>query len=182
MGEKRMKWCQDYVCLDIETTGLSPAYCKMIEFAAVRVRNGRVVAEYSELINPCCSISSSITKLTGISNNMVKDKRTISQVILDIYEFIGDDMILGHNVRFDMSFIKKAVADELGVVMENPTMDTMVLARKVLKGIPNAKLGTLSDYLGESFNGNHHRAMADAEVTHRIYQKLYSISCGELQK
>lgn len=164
--------CKDYVCLDIETTGLSPSTCQIIEFAAVRVRNNRVVDQYSELICPQCSISPTITKLTGISNAMVRDKRTISEAILDIYNFIGDDVILGHNVKFDLSFIKKAIVEELGVILENPIMDTMYLARSLLRNISNVKLGTLSCYLDEPFNGNHHRALADAEVTHRIYQKL----------
>ncbi|MBR3840128.1 MAG: 3'-5' exonuclease [Erysipelotrichales bacterium] len=166
----------NFVVIDIETTGLQPETCQIIEFAAIKVVDHKVVATYSELINPETSISPAITKLTGITNYMVKDKRTISEVAIDIHNFIGDSILLGQNVLFDIRFIYDNLLRELGVVLNNDYVDTMWLARyKLKKNIPDAKLGTLSKYLDCPFDGQHHRALADCDVTFRVYEKLIKL-------
>ena len=166
----------DFVVIDIETTGLDPNTCEIIEFAAIKVANHQIVDTYSELIKPSIPISSTITDLTGISNDMVKDKRSISEAAIDIHTFIGDSILLGHNVLFDIRFIYDNLLRELGIIFNNNYVDTMWLARyKLKKNIPNAKLGTLSKYLDCPFNGMHHRALADTDVTYHIYEKLINL-------
>lgn len=163
----------DFVVIDIETTGLSPTNCKIIEFAAIKVIDHQISATYSELINPECSISPMITKLTGISNEMVEHKRTFAEAAYDIQEFIGSKIILGHNVTFDIRFIYDNILKETGVVLNNDYLDTMTLARQLIYDkIPNAKLSTLSEYLDCPFDGQHHRALADCDVTLKVYEKL----------
>ena len=96
----------DYTVLDIETTGLSPKNNEIIELSALKIRNKEVVREFSVLVNPGCHISSFITDLTGINDAMVKDALCIEDALNSFIGFIGKDKVVGHNVMFDLNFIK----------------------------------------------------------------------------
>ncbi len=119
---------RDYIVLDIETTGLSPEFTAITEIGAAKIIDGMVTEVFDELINPQVNIPDNIVDLTGINNEMVKDKRLIDEVLPDFIDFCGEFPILGHNVMFDYSFLKTN-ALRLGLGFEKRGLDTMILAR-----------------------------------------------------
>ena len=104
---------KDYVCVDIETTGIRPKWDRIIEIGAVKVRDGKVVDTFSELICTGVPIPSRITQLTGITNEMVTGKSKIEEVLPRFVEFAENDLLLGHNIRFDYSFLKQNASRDL---------------------------------------------------------------------
>jgi hypothetical protein len=112
----------EIVALDIETTGLDPKNDSIIEIGAVKFNDNRVVAEFSKLINPRKPINQFITNLTGITNSMVMNAPFIIDVLPEIHDFIGDAIILGQNIDFDLSFFHR-----YNHFKDNPTIDTYEL-------------------------------------------------------
>lgn len=106
-GMSLLDWIGDFTVVDIETTGLVTDYDEIIELSALRVRNNIVSDSYSVLVKPKYEIDDFITELTGITNEMLVHERSIEEVILDFYNFIGSDILLGHNLGFDIKFINK---------------------------------------------------------------------------
>jgi len=160
-----------YVVVDIETTGVSPTKNEIIELSAIKVVNNETTETFSTLIKPKGRISSFITSLTGISNQMVSDKEPIENVIGNFFNFVGNSIVLGHNVRFDMSFIKINCKKILGFDFTNPTIDTLRISRLLLPEVKNHKLSTLAEHYGISSAG-HHRGLFDCEMTYQLHQKL----------
>lgn len=133
---------RSYIAFDLETTGLNPEQNEIIEIGALKVRDGKVQQRFMEFIRPVESISSSITELTGITNDMVKDAKCRQEVIPEFLEFCGDDILIGHNVIFDYSFIKiNALAE--GMCFERAGIDTLKIARKVHRDMDSKSLGNL---------------------------------------
>lgn len=161
---------KDYVSVDIETTGTRAKWDKIIEIGALKVRDGEVVDTFSELIHPGVGISSFITELTGITNEMIAGKPTIEQVLPEFIKFAEDDYLLGHNIMFDYGFLKQN-AINLNLTFEKSGMDTLKIARKTLKGLESRGLEYLCSYYGIK-DDNHHRAFNDAKVTSELYMIL----------
>jgi ATP-dependent DNA helicase DinG len=115
------------VSLDIETTGLDPVNDTIIEIGAVKFNGSRVEAEYTQLINPGRPIPPMITQLTGITNEMVRNEPPIKAIIQNFENFVGDCPVLGHNVRFDLSFLRKH-----NILEFNDVLDTYELAAVLL--------------------------------------------------
>lgn len=157
----------EIVALDIETTGLDPKNDSIIEIGAVKFTGNRASAEFSKLINPRKPINQFITNLTGISNAMVMNAPLIGEVLPEIQEFIGDAIILGQNIDFDLGFFKK-----FGAFRYNDTIDTYELASVLMPSAPRYGLGSLSNQLGVILT-NAHRALDDAKATMQVYQQLY---------
>lgn len=178
-GKCVMHFVEDYVVVDIETTGLHPQRNEIIEIGAIRVRNHEVCERFSMMIRPETPVSPFITKLTGITNTMLeREGKEAAYVLSEFLAFVGDDKILGHNVSFDIGFLYEHCYRQLGVFLENDFMDTMRLSRKYLKGkVPNHKLGTLTAYFGYRYVGAH-RALADCEFTRLVYNALHEVSLG----
>ncbi len=126
------------VALDLETTGLDPEKDAIIEIGAVRFRGHRVEGEWSTLVHPGRRIPPFITQLTGITDQMVLQSPSIRDVLPDLIKFAGDAPILGHNVRFDLSFLKK-----FGILRENIAFDTYELAAVLLPNAGRYNLGSL---------------------------------------
>lgn len=162
---------RDYVCVDIETTGCKAAEDKIIEIGAVKVRDGKVVDTFSELIDPDMKIPYYITELTGITNEMVRGKRKINEVLENFIEFSQNDVIMGHNIMFDYSFLKQN-ALYYNFEFDKYGIDTLKIARKVLPELESRALDYLCKYYG-ILDENHHRAFNDADVT----VQLYNIMC-----
>lgn len=158
---------KDYTCVDIETNGVNPKWSKIIEIGAVKVRDGKVVDTFSELINPGEAISPFITKLTGIDNQMVVDKDGIAKILPRFIEFAGEDVLLGHNLHFDYSFLKQNAVN-LNIPFDKQGLDTLKIARKALKELESRKLDYLCAYYGIK-DENHHRALNDARATSDLY-------------
>lgn len=154
----------DYVVLDLETTGMIPTFDEIIEIAALRIRNGSIVDSLQTLVKPRYEIDDFITELTGITNDMVADAPEIEDVAPILFEFIGDDPIVGHNVSFDLSFLNQISC------LENVHGDTLPLSRKLFPELKKYKLETLTDFFGLS--KNEHRALADCNATFELYERL----------
>ena len=139
------KVIKDYVCFDLETTGFGKT-AEIIEIGAIKVRDGTTVDKFSELVKPTNRISGVVTALTGISQNDVADARNISEVLPDFLEFIGNDILLGHNIAsFDIPIVRRNVAVVMRAMFEPNYIDTMYLA-KMVPGVPDHKLQTMLDY------------------------------------
>lgn len=161
---------RDYVCVDIETTGIRAKWDKIIEIGAVKVRDGKVVETFSKLINPGIKVSPYIRELTGINDEMLKNQPYIEQVLPEFVDFAKDDLLLGHNIMFDYGFLKQN-AINLNLEFEKMGIDTLKIARKTLKGLESRGLEFLCNYYGIK-DENHHRAFNDAQVTSKLYDIL----------
>ena len=162
---------KDYVCVDIETTGIRPKWDRIIEIGAVKVRDGKITDTFSKLIHPGVSLPYQITALTGITDDMLAGKPEIEQILPEFIEFAKDDVyLLGHNTRFDYSFLKQN-AINLDIEFEKQGLDTLKAARKVLPELPSRALDNLCVYFGIK-DENHHRAFNDAFVTTQLYSIL----------
>mgnify|MGYP000075968940 CR=1 FL=1 len=161
---------KSYVCFDLETTGLDPLYNEIIEIGALKVRDGKVAERFMEFIHPQEEISPMITNLTGITNEMVANARSANAVISDFLEFCEDDVLIGHNVGFDYSFMKSG-ASNLGLTFEKFGIDTFKIAQRTLKSLPSKSLSSLCEYY-QIENKAAHRAYYDALATAKLYQTL----------
>jgi DNA polymerase-3 subunit epsilon/ATP-dependent DNA helicase DinG len=158
------------VALDIETTGLDPQADAILEIGAVRFNERRVEGEYSALINPGRPVPPFITKLTGITDLMIREAPPISKVLPEINAFIGDSPILGHSVGFDLSFFRKHRLFGL-----NDALDTYELAAVLLPTASRYNLGALGQLLSIPLPATH-RALDDARVTRMVYLKLLEMA------
>jgi len=155
------------VALDIETTGLSAENDAIIEIAAVRFNDRRVEGEWQTLLHPGRRIPPFITQLTGITDSMVVDKPAIREVLPDLQQFIGNAPIIGHNVGFDVGFLRR-----YGILHRNDLLDTYDLASVLLPNAGRYNLSALAQALGVPVTGAH-RAMQDAQTTRLVFQRLY---------
>lgn len=162
---------REYVTLDLETTGLEPKRDRIIEIGAVKVSNGVVIGEYTTLIDPQLEIPERISKLTGISNDMVQGKPLIQKVLGEFLEFCGDLPLLGHNILFDYSFVKHQAVN-CGLEFEKEAVDTLKIARAVLPDLPSRSLQNLRQHF-EIPQGDAHRALEDARSTYHLYERLF---------
>lgn len=161
----------DTFCVfDIETTGFSPVHNRIIEIGAVIVQNGVVVDRYDEFVNPEVPIPYRITKLTTITDNMVKDADTIDKVLPRFLEFSRGAVMVGHNVTFDISFIAEN-AKRLGIPFDRVYADTLMISRILLPKLGNHRLDRVAKELGVILT-QHHRAVDDATATGGIWVKL----------
>ncbi|HZK33446.1 MAG TPA: PolC-type DNA polymerase III [Tissierellaceae bacterium] len=159
-----------YIVFDIETTGLSPINDMITEIGAVKIVNNKIVDRYNQLVNPKRPIPEFITKLTGITDEMVKDMPVIDEVILEFDEFIEDNVLVAHNAQFDIGFIRQNM-ENFNLNLNNPVLDTLELARTVFPELKNHKLNTVAKHMSVSLD-NHHRAVDDANATAEIFLKI----------
>ncbi|WP_373738979.1 PolC-type DNA polymerase III [Jeotgalibaca porci] len=153
-----------YVVFDVETTGLSAVYDKIIELAAVKMYKGNVIDTFEAFINPGVPLSQLIINLTGITDNMLKDAPSEAAVIPKFKEFCEDAILVAHNASFDMGFINKAY-EHVGLPeAHNPVIDTLVLSRFLHPQLKSHRLNTLAKRYNVSLE-QHHRAVFDAETT-----------------
>lgn len=155
------------VALDIETTGLDPEKDAIIEIGAVRFNGRRIEGEWNTLIHPGRRIPAFITQLTGITDQMVLQAPPLQAVLADLVHFVGDAPILGHNVRFDLSFLRRQ-----RIFKENEGLDTYELAAVLLPNAGRYNLGALAQALGVPLPATH-RALDDARAARGIYLRLY---------
>lgn len=156
------------VFLDIETTGMGPAQSRITEIGALRVENNKVVGTYSQLINPEQPIPSFITRMTGISNDMVWEAPTFKGIADDLELFLSDAIFIAHNVNFDYSFLQAEFA-RIGGRFSMDRMCSARLSRKLYPQYRSHKLDMIIERLGVDVL-NRHRALDDAEVIWKFYQ------------
>lgn len=159
------------VVFDIETTGLDTENDQIIELGAVKVENGNIIEKFSTFVKPTKQIPYEVVDLTGITPEMVEDAPPIELVIKDFYEFTKDCTLCGHNlIGFDIKFIRRE-AENLGISFDNPTIDTLNLARTSHLKITRFNLGAVVKALGLTLEGAH-RAWNDAYATAQVLLKL----------
>jgi len=161
------------VVFDIETTGFGPVKDKIIEIGAVKVINGQITEKFSTFINPEISIPEEITKLTSITDEMVRDAETIETVLPRFLSFAEGCVLVAHNASFDVGFIRKK-AELLKLPFDVTSVDTVAVARILRPGLSNYKLHTVCKEFEVSLE-NHHRAVDDAGATAELYVKFIEI-------
>ena len=155
------------VALDLETTGLDPDQDFIIEIGAVLFTDRRVEDVFSTLINPGKRIPPFITQLTGINDQMVLRAPSIHEILPELKRFVGDNPILGHNIRFDLSFLNRQ-----GLFRSNPTLDTYEMAAVLIPDAGRYNLGALTQALSIPLPATH-RATDDAHATRGLFLRLY---------
>ncbi len=161
-----------FCVLDLETTGAAASSCEITEIGAVKHLGGELIGTFQTLVNPGLPIPPMITVLTGITQLMVVEAPSIGEALPSFLEFIGDAVIVGHNIRFDMSFLN-AAAERLGYDrLTNRTIDTLGLARRLVRSeVRNLKLSSLAAHLRSPVTPNH-RALDDARATAHVFWAL----------
>lgn len=161
----------EYVIFDVETTGLSAVHDVIIELAAVKMKDGKIVDRFEAFANPHRSLAPHIVDLTGITDEMLKDAPEIDEVIQDFLKFIKGCHLVAHNARFDMGFLQEAVKKLGEAPVKNSVIDTLELARYLYPDLKNHRLNTLCNYLDVTLE-QHHRAIYDAEATGYVFWKM----------
>ena len=160
--------CQDKDILEVELS-----YSNNIELT--KVINNKIVDKYSQLIQINKSLSPFITNLTGITNNMLKLGKEPNIVFNEFVNFVGEEVIIGHNVNFDLGFLTNKCKKYIDYNLTNDYVDTMYLARKLVPDSTNYKLGTLAKYFNISYEGAH-RGLKDVEITYEVYNCLRKLN------
>ncbi len=163
----------EYVFFDLETTGISPFLNEIIEFGAVKQKNGRIVEKKQLFIKPKIEIPEFITELTNITNDDVKDAPDILEALKEIKEWIGDAVLVAHNAQFDYSFLNSFYKRYGLGKLENPIIDSLKLSWLVNPTLRNHRLGTVARAEGQAYDEEvAHRADYDAEVLQRVYENM----------
>lgn len=157
----------NFTAIDIETTGLSSEYDNIIELAAIKYRNGKPVEQFDQLINPGYEVGGFVTYLTGITDAMLSTAPSIDQVLPSFIDFLSDDVLLGHNIHFDINFIYDNCCFMGLPPIQNDFVDTMRISRRLYKDWENHRLDTM---LAEfELYRILHRALNDAKLTAQAY-------------
>ncbi len=170
-GKSLLCSTRDFVSVDLETTGLSTEYDDIIEIGAVRYRDGIPVATYTQLVNPGYAIDDFITEITGITNDMLQGQPPIGDVLPGFVDFLADDIVIGHNVNFDINFLYDNCLNCGIKPVSNDFIDTLRVSRRILPDLENHKMDTVAEALQLS-GRDLHRATGDAVIAANIYLEL----------
>ncbi|MBR2802364.1 MAG: hypothetical protein IKE21_07210 [Erysipelotrichaceae bacterium] len=171
-GEERYFFPEDYTVLDLETTGLSAERSEIIEIGALRVRNGQPVAEYSRLVKDKYGLPPYIQELTGIREEMLEGEEGIETVLPDFLDWLGEDLIVGQNVSFDLSFLYENVSRYTERDLSADYVDTLTLSRVLLPEMAHHKLSDLCERYGIR-NDQAHRSLSDARATYEVLEAMH---------
>jgi DNA polymerase-3 subunit epsilon len=161
-----------YVVFDVETTGSSAGKGGAItEIGALKLVGGEVIDQFTTLVNPVRPIDPFVVRLTGITDRMVSDAPSISEVMPRFEEFVEGCVLVGHNVQFDCSFVTAARG---GSPLPNEVLDTLKLARCLVPGLKRYRLSALVSHFGVRQAPNH-RALSDAAATTDVFRKLLKL-------
>ena len=167
------------IVLDTETTGLDYTRERIIEFAAVRLENGKIKDEFQTLINPQQHIRKSSISVHGITQEMVEDAPTEEEALPKILKFIGNYPIVAHNAIFDYSFLNEAKLRVYGEKLENPRIDSQMMFKEIAPELGSHGLEALTQRFNVDLQ-NHHRAMADTMGLALAYPKLKKLYLQKL--
>ena len=158
----------NFIAFDTETTGINAENDQIIELGAVRFENFEPVEEFNELINPGIAIPYDATVVNGISNEMVADKPPVQDILGPFADFCGETPLIAHNAPFDFKFMLAAIKSHSAKAPKGRVVDSYMLAKKVVPGLPNYKLATLLHHFNINA-GTLHRACEDASCTGKMY-------------
>lgn len=163
----------NYVAIDIETTGLDPCYDEIIEVGAVRFQNSVAVDSFSTLVKPLNEINDFITELTGIKNEDLVSSPSLQDILPNFISFIENDILVAHNAHFDVNFLYDACLETCDHILSNNIVDTMRLSRLLLPELKNHRLSTVVRYF-EISQDVPHRALHDCVLASRCLSSLQS--------
>lgn len=171
-----------YVAIDLETTGLDPTRDAIIEVAVITFRGNEIVDEFASLVNPLRDIPPYVSQLTGITDEMVADAPGLFDLRARLRSKLADHVIVGHNVQFDLGFLREA---RLGV--GNRRIDTVTLASILVPEAGRFNLGALAEHLNLARDDRAgHRALADTEQTIELFlalwQRALALSLAQLEE
>jgi DNA polymerase-3 subunit epsilon len=167
-----------FVVLDLETTGTVPGQSRIIEVAAAKFRGGECLGTFSTLVNPGCGLPPFIVALTGITEALVLPAPTIDEVLPSLLEFIGGAVLVGHNLRFDTSFLDADLLARGRPRIANRRVDTLTLARRLVRDeVPDCRLATLAARFRASTVPTH-RALDDVLATADVLHALFERAAG----
>ncbi len=174
-GKSLIQFPDSYIMLDIETTGFDPDFDEIIELAGIKYIERKEVARFESLVRPENRIDPYITMLTGITNEMVADAPKLGDILPQFLDFIGNTIIVGHNIGFDINFLYDN-AERVGYPpVMNDFVNTMRLSHRLCKNLESHGLEYLADYLGVTME-NRHRAMGDCLITEDCFEKMRSMA------
>ncbi len=165
-----------YIVFDVETTGLKAYAQRIIEIAAVRYRDGREEGIFSTLLQPDRRLSGQIVRLTGITDDLLTDAPTFDTVVDDLLAFLSDDLIVGHNIGFDLGFLDAELRRTGRPTILNPRLDTLALAQRTLTGQRRWNLDAVAKALGVHTPGGRHRAEPDVRLTAAVFAALLPLA------
>jgi len=160
-----------FVVVDLETTGLGASATGIIEIGAARVRDGRIVDTFEHLVNPGAPLPPFISRLTGISDEMLRDAPPIDAVWPRFRDFLGMDVLVAHNAAFDLGFLNAAAAALDGGPLPQPHLCTLKLARRLLPNLRRRGLDALAAHFAIP-QADRHRAMGDVRITVEVFFHL----------
>ena len=177
-GDSLLIAVDNYVVVDLETTGVSPARDRILEIGAVRVEGGNVTAEYSRLVNPGRPVGSFITNLTGISDEMVRTASPIDDVLPDFLNHLRpNDTIMAHNANFDVNFLYDNCMRVLDRPFSYDFIDTLRLSRALFPQERQHRLVDLIQRFGIA-DEEEHRGLSDALQTVECYERMKPMLAG----
>ncbi len=166
---------REYICFDIETTGLNPEQDDIIEIAAIRFKNGLALEEFQTLILTDKEISAEVTSITNITNKMVQEEGIpINDALEQFLEFIGDRDLVGHNIiGFDLKFMSNKLKKHLKTTISNTPIDTLPLARVLFKHLKSFTLYDVAIHLGIYIDQSSlHRALNDVSLNTEVFRRM----------
>lgn len=169
-GKSLLDLPHDYVVVDLETTGLDPVGCEIIEIGALRVVGGDELERFETLVAPSCRLPSIITQITGLTDRDLDGAPSIQDVLPAFLDFAGDSILVGHNVNFDVNFLYEKTLEHTGALFTNSFVDTLRLSRILYPGVSH-KLSEMGR-ICRIPNPCAHRAMGDVEQTWHLYEHL----------
>ena len=179
-GKSLSEFPKNYSILDLETTGLDPNYDEIIEIGIIKVRNNEIVDTYQTLVQPNSTyidddnneiyVDEFIEELTGITNVMLENSPKIEKVIENAINFISEDIIVGHNVNFDINFLYDAIKKYNGADLSNDFLDLMKMARRAIKEINHHRLTDIAAFF--EYDYEPHRALEDCKATYDLLNHL----------
>lgn len=171
-GRKLGKYISDYVVFDLETTGISTETDEVVEISGLKVRGGKIVGEFQSLVNPGRPIPYRASLVNGITDDMVRNAPPFSRVLADFFEFVANDVLVGHNIHsFDMKFIYRDTERFYGQFPDNDYIDTLSLARQCVVGLTHYRLVDLASHYQISQVGAH-RALNDCRMNQQVFERL----------
>jgi len=176
-GKSLTHFVDEYIVIDIETTGLMPQWDEIIEIGALHIKDNKIIREYQQLIKPEYKVDDFITDLTGITNEMLLNKPQFNEITNTFMEFIKDHTLVGHNVNFDINFLYDNLRHN-NIKLENNFIDLLRFSRRINKDLENHKLSTIASYYEIETLGNH-RALKDCHITFACLKALQEYMINE---
>ncbi|WP_282798442.1 exonuclease domain-containing protein [Lactococcus lactis] len=168
-GKSLLQFPEEYVVIDIETTGLSPQWDEIIEVAALKILNGEIVDKYQTLLKPSFPVDPFISELTGITNKMLETAPIFDDIYQDLQHFIGDNILVGHNVNFDINFLYDEF-ESRNIILSNNFIDTMRISRRLFKDERHHRLSDLIQRHNIIIDKDLHRAEVDINATNKAFE------------